>query len=545
MELAPNTFTEFALILALAALIGAVGRLLKQPLIISFIVVGILAGPAGFDILSLEEEVELLAETGIAILLFAVGLKLDVALIRSTGKVAFLTGMGQVIFTSVIGYLIGLLLGYSNITSLYIAIALTFSSTIIIVKLLSDKKEIDSLHGQISLGFLIVQDIVVVLLMIVLSAYGAGAAEESTTTAMLTVFIKGIILLASIALLMKYVLPYLVHQLAKSQELLVLFAIAWAVALAAIGDSIGFSKEVGAFLAGVSLASTHYREVISGRLVALRDFLLLFFFINLGAHLDLSEMGAHILPAFVFSIFVLLGNPLIVLVIMGLMGYRRRTGFLAGLTVAQISEFSLILAALGFSLGHIDSETVGLITLVGLITIGLSTYMIIYSHPIFEKLSPMLKVFEKPVPYREAIAKQMEQKKIDAIVFGLGRYGENIAESLERENYNILGVDFDPIVVQRWQEMGRDARYGDVEDPELAEHLPLKNTKFVISTFPDVNVSISLLKYLRELDFKGKIALTAHRRSDAEKLQKHQADLILLPFAEAAVNIVSKLKSKE
>jgi Kef-type K+ transport system membrane component KefB len=143
---------------------------------------------------------------------------------------------------------------------------------------------------------------------------------------------------------------------------LLLFAISWAVVLATVGAYLGFSKEVGAFLAGISLASTSYREAIASRLVSLRDFLLLFFFIDLGAQLDPSVLGTHVGPALVLSLFVLIGNPLIVMIIMGVMGYRKRTGFLTGLTVAQISEFSLILGALGVSLGHIDAGIMGLIT---------------------------------------------------------------------------------------------------------------------------------------------------------------------------------------
>jgi Kef-type K+ transport system membrane component KefB len=537
-----NPFVEFAYILILAALVGAVGRFFKQPLIVSFIAVGILVGPSGLNLISQHEQIGLLAEMGIAILLFVVGLKLDLTLIKSTGKVALLTGLGQVLFTSFFGYAIGIVLGYSAITSLYIAVALTFSSTIIVVKLLSDKKEIDSLHGQISLGFLIVQDIVVVLVMIMLSALGAGSAEEGTLSAMMMVFVKGVAMLAAVGVLMKYIIPYLTDYLAKSQELLVLFSIAWAVTLAALGDTLGFSKEVGAFLAGISLASTPYREVISGRLIALRDFLLLFFFINLGAHLDLSLLSAQIWPSIIFSIFVLIGNPLIVMVIMGLLGYRRRTGFLAGLTVAQISEFSLILAALGFTLGHIDAETVGLITLVGLITIGLSTYMILYSHPLFEKMSHLLTVFEKKIPFREARMKQMEHLKIDVIIFGLGRYGENMAESLEKEGYSVLGVDFDPGIVSKWQKNGKNAQYGDVEDPDLPELLPLKNAKYIISTFPDVTISLTLYKYLKMFDYKGKIALTAHRKSDAEKMQDIEDAIVLMPFVDAASMVIQKIQ---
>jgi Kef-type K+ transport system membrane component KefB len=182
---------------------------------------------------------------------------------------------------------------------------------------------------------------------------------------------KGLGLLAIVAVLAKYVIPQLVKRLAHSTELLTLFAITWAVFLGAGSEVLGFSKEVGAFLAGVCLASTDYRDAIGARLTSLRDFLLLFFFVDLGARLEWAMVGSQMGPSLVFSLFVLIGNPLIVMVIMGLMGYRRRTGFLAGLTVAQISEFSLIVAALGLGIGHITNDIVGLITLVGVATIFL------------------------------------------------------------------------------------------------------------------------------------------------------------------------------
>ncbi|MFN7135174.1 MAG: cation:proton antiporter, partial [Myxococcales bacterium] len=346
-----NPFVEVAVLLGLAAVLGGAAIRLRQPLIVAFIAVGILAGPSGLAWSQGGAYLQVLAQVGIAVLLFVVGLKLDVQLIRSMGPVALATGLGQVGFTSLVGYVLARLLGMEPVTALYVAVALTFSSTIIIVKLLSDKREIDALHGRIAVGFLIVQDIVVVLVMIGLNAFAAGQGDGGAWRAMGLVVLKGLAMLATLAVLMRFVLTPVLHQLARSPELLVLFAIAWAVTLATAGDALGFSKEVGAFLGGVSLASTPYREVIGARLVSVRDFLLLFFFIQLGAELDLSRVGAQLGAAMVLSVFVLVGNPLIVLAIMGFMGYRRRTSFLAGLTVAQISEFSLILAALGLSLG--------------------------------------------------------------------------------------------------------------------------------------------------------------------------------------------------
>ncbi|HSI90066.1 MAG TPA: cation:proton antiporter, partial [Adhaeribacter sp.] len=484
-----HPFYEFSLILFLAALLGSIGQLLKQPLIVVFIALGILVGPSVLNIVRSKDNIDLLAQIGIAILLFIVGLKLDLRIIRSIGKIALITGLGQVIFTSLIGYFIGLALNFSSMHSFYIAVALTFSSTIIIVKLLSDKKEIDSLHGQIALGFLIVQDIVVIVVMIVLSAL-KQPGEGPMAISIGKIFLAGGSLLLVTLVFMKYIIPRLSAFLARSTEILTLFAIAWAVTLASLGELMGFSGEVGAFLAGISLASSQFKELISSRLVSLRDFLLLFFFVNLGANLNLAAIGSQVPEAAVFSVFVLVGNPLIVLIIMGLMGYRKRTSFLAGLTVAQISEFSLIFAGLGLAVGHISEEIVGLITLVGLITIGLSTYLILYSQQIYGLIAPALGIFERHNPTREQNLHNEKVNCYDLIIFGVGRFGGHIAEKLDQHpDMHYLGVDFDPQVVECWQAKDRHIIYGDLEDPEILEQIPYQSARCIVSTVPDPELS--------------------------------------------------------
>jgi Kef-type K+ transport system membrane component KefB len=541
MDAFANSFYEFAAILGIAALVALVGRFLKQPLIVSFIAVGLIVGPYGIDLLESIEKIELFSEMGITVLLFVVGLKLDVTLIRSTGRVALFSGLGQVIFTSVFGYFIGIALGFEPVVSFYVAVALTFSSTIIIVKLLSDKKEIQSLHGQISIGFLIVQDIVVVVAMIVLTAMGTPT-EYTVWEEIILVILKGVGLIVFILLLMRYVLPRVTALMARTPELLILFAVAWAIGLAALSDFLDFSKEVGAFLGGISLSATPYREVISGRLNSLRDFLLLFFFIHLGSQVNVPLLGEQLIPGIIFSLFVLIGNPIIVMIILGMMGYRKRTGFLAGLNVAQISEFSLILAALGLSLGQIDEETLGLITLVGLFTIGISTYLIMYSHQIYEKIGPALSVFERKNPFKEVDEETMKKSDFDVIIFGLGMYGNNIARSLEEKGFKVFGVDFDPRAVDRWKRKKRAAQYGDADDPELPEILPM-DAQCVVSSLEDKQINLALIKYLKLADYKGHIAVTSYTGRTAKELEKAGADLVLLPFVDAAENIPDKLQS--
>lgn len=547
-----SAFYQVTALLMLAAVTGFVGMLLRQPLIVSFIAVGLVAGPSMLGLVQSDEHIRVLAELGIAVLLFLVGLKLDLKLIRTLGAVSLTTGLGQVLFTSIIGFGIALLLGLSPMTALYVAVALTFSSTIIIVKLLSDKREVDALHGRIALGFLIVQDLVVVLAMMVLSAVGVGAAGDGDLSSELfTMLGLGLLTVILAGLFIRYAATPLVRRLAFSPELLVTFAIGWAALLAVLGDLLGFSKELGGLLAGISLASTPVREALIARLSSLRDFLLLFFFIALGAQLDLSLLGGQVGPAIVLSLFVLIGNPLIVMIIMGFMGYRKRTGFLAGLTVAQISEFSLIFMAMGLALGHVGNEALGLVTLVGLITIALSVYMITYSHALYAWLEPALGLFERRRPYREEnpASSNMRKTSYDFILFGLGRYGRAIAQNLLQTGNNILVVDFNPDAVRRWRALGHDAIYGDASDANFIGMLPLEHTRWVVAAMQQHDIGLALedpryalIHSLKEHRFQGKIAVATHHTDEIGILQEKGADLVFLPFKDAADRAVEKMQ---
>ncbi len=552
MDLAFDTaFYEISVLVLLAAVVGAAGLIARQPLIVAFIAVGVLAGPDAFGIVSSTEFIDTLSQISIAVLLFLVGLKLDVTLVRSLGRVALATGLGQVIFTAVFGFLICLALGIDWVTALFIGVALTFSSTIIIVKLLSDKREIGALHGKIALGFLIVQDIFVVLAMVALSAVGVGAAAEGGATANILVLVVGAAaMLAFIAAFIRYLADPLTHFVSRSPELLVIAAVGWAIGLAALGDAIGFGKELGGLLAGVSLASTPFRDAIGSRLTSLRDFLLLFFFIALGSGLELSTLGAQIGPAIVLSLFVLIGNPLIVLAIMGYLGYRKRTGFLAGLTVAQISEFSLIFMAMGVSLGQVGEEAMGLVTLVGLVTIALSVYMITWSHKLYELCEPILGIFERRDAFREVAVERegATSRQHDFVIFGLGRYGQRLGTFLAERGYRVLGVDFDPEALAAWRGLGMEAMFGDATDPDFVSHLSLEGVRGVISAVPrdrntltDTDAQLTLLHGLRASSFPGQIVLSANTAAEAEALRTRGANLVLTPFDDAAEYAVERL----
>jgi Kef-type K+ transport system membrane component KefB len=534
-----SSFLQLGLILVLAAVMGAGAKFARQPVIVAYIFAGILAGPTFLGLVSDVEEVRLLAQIGIAVLLFLVGLKLDLHLIKTTGVIALLTGVGQVVFTSVIGYVILLALGFEALPALYIAVALTFSSTIIIVKLLSDKRELDQLHGRIAVGFLIVQDILVIVAMVVIVAIGSpeGTAEQ---TPILFIFLGSIAFLLAVAVLAKWVLPRVFRWLAKSAELTLLFGVTWAITLAGISATIGLSMEIGAFVAGVALASTPYRESLGARMISLRDIMILFFFIELGAALDFSNALDQIWPALVLSAFVLIGNPIIVMVIMGVMGYRAQVSFKAGLAVAQISEFSLILIALGYNLGQVDETVLSLVTIVGVVTITASTYLILYSEQLYQRLAPWLQVFERRAKDQLADT-EVQAHPYDAIVIGAGRLGSEVVAGLRSRNAKLLVVDIDPQALQRLKATNVDTLYGDVSDPDFAASLPIHEANTVVCAVPEYSVNLLLLETLQRYEYEGSICLTAMDDRSAAMLGENSGVEVIRPLRMAAKSVVKTL----
>ncbi len=529
---------DVALVLLLAAIVGTLALLARQPLILAFLAVGILVGPSAFGFIQDGATIHFLGQLGVTMLLFLVGMRLDPRELRRLGLMAGLIGSAQAVATAALGFGLALLLGFDLLTALYVGVALTFSSTIIIVKLLSDRRELDTLHGRIAVGVLIVQDLLVIAVFTVLSFSGTGT--DFSWTSVLSLILRAVLLIAGAWLAVRLARLWLLDQLAHSKEFLGTAAIAWAVALAAAAEWAGLSMELGAFVAGVTFATTAYRDAIGSRLTALRDFLVLFFLVDLGGFLDWGVLGDQLVPALILSAFVLLGKPLILLTIMGAAGYRRRTSFLTGLSMAQISEFSLIMVALGLGLGHITTEAVGLVTLVALITIAASTYLILFGPRLAVWMEPSLRWFERVTPWRE-VDEEPETPGFDVILFGLGRFGQELHHALVDRDQTVLAFDQDPAMLRQARSHGIDAKYGDAHDPEFAAVLPLADTQWVVSTVPDAEVNRSLVAALRHFDFRGRIALTAHTADGVKLLDAASPDRVLLPFHDAAETAADQL----
>ena len=452
-----------------------------------------------------------------------VGLEINYTSLRLIGKPALIIGLGQLIFTFVIGFLIALFFGFNNLISAYIAIALTFSSTIVVVKLLSEKKDLNSLYGKLSVGLLLVQDFVAILILIFLS--GIETDKGLIFADIFLTVIKGGTLFALMLILGKKIFPKIFDKIARSQELLFLTSLAWLFIVAAGVEKIGFSLEIGGFLAGLALANSAEHFEISGRIKPLRDFFILIFFAILGSSIIFSGFNGLILPIIIFSLFVLIGNPLIVLIIMWLLGYRKRTSFLTGLTVAQISEFSLVLAALGFKLGHINKDVISLITAVGVITIALSSYLIIHADSIFRRLSPYLKFFERKNLKEDEF--QIKEFNKPIILIGSHRTGQSIAFNLPKED--LLIIDFDPEVIAQLKKRGFNYLFGDITDLEIMEKANLDEAKLIISTSPDLEDNLTLLSGMKNVATKPKIVVRARTEDEAKILYQNNADYVLLP----------------
>lgn len=536
-----EVFVELTLIILIATCVAVVMKLLKQPLIVGYIFAGILAGPYFFNVLHAKHEIELFSKLGIAVLLFIVGLNLNPRVIREVGKVSLLTGVGQVLVTSVIGFGIALVLGIDRIAAMYVAIALTLSSTIIVLKLLTDRGDLQRLYGKIAIGFLLVQDIIATFILLFVSSFSKGSDTDIVLTVGL-LLLKGIQLTIALYLISEYVLPRLSKFIASSSELLFLFSMTWGLGLASLFSVLGFSVEIGALIAGVMLSLTPFSYEISARLKPLRDFFVVLFFVLLGSQMVLADFAKLISPALLLSIFVLFGNPIIMIMLLNLLGYKRRTGFMAGLAVAQISEFSLILAALGFNMGHISQEVLSLITLVGLITIAGSSYLMQYSDVLYPRVEKFLKLLELRKSNKREINATGES--YECILFGFDRGGRDFVTTFEKLGKPFLIVDFDPSSINRLQDAQVPFRFGDAEDVEFLDELQLDRVKLIVSTIPEIKTNLLLTKKIRSVNEKAIIVILCHNTDQATALYEAGATYIVMPHylgTKYASHLIAKL----
>ncbi|MES2876635.1 MAG: cation:proton antiporter [Patescibacteria group bacterium] len=528
-------FTELSIVLVLVAAVSVAMRLLRQPLILGYILTGILVGPLLLDVIHAKEAFEGFSEIGIALLLFIIGLGMNAAVIKSLGKVSITTA--AVIFTTVggMGVLASYLMGFDMTTALVMGVALFFSSTIVILKVLSDKREISRLHGQIAIGVILVDDIVATLAIVAVTAASNGGLGPAELIPMAAKAVGlGVLLFVAGA----YVIPKFSKSLAKSQELLFIFAVAWGFGIASLFGVFGFSHEVGALFAGVALASLPYATEMSTRLKPLRDFFVVLFFVTLGERFVFDDLATTLIPALVLSAIVLIGKPLFTMASLGLLGYTKLTSFKAGIHLSQVSEFSIVLVVLAVQTELIDTRAASVMTLVALITIGVSSYLMKYDDKLYRRTHRLLSLFERKRPSE----RRQKRGLYDAILFGYHHGGHEFLHLFRDMKQRYLVVDYDPEVIEHLEAQGIRHAYGDATDTEFLEEINAGHAKFVASTVIDRRVNMLILGYLHR--YSTDITFICHARTyeDALELYEHGAAYVILPRFLGSEYITSHIK---
>lgn len=518
-----SVFSELSLIIALGAGVAFVMRVLRQPLIIGHIITGILVGPSFLHLIKSTEIIGTFSSIGIALLLFIIGLGLNPRVIGEVGRVAGIVGGVQVFLTGLAGYAAGLLLGFGTKESLFLGIAVSFSSTIIILKLLSDKREQSRLYGKIVVGILIVQDLVAAIALLLLAAQGGD--QGFSVSQLVSLIGKGILIAIPLFLISSHILPRMHRTIAGSQEFLFLFSIGWGFGSAALFEHAGFSLEIGALIGGVSLATLPYAQEMGARLRPLRDFFVVVFFISLGTLLTFNDIGRYIPSILVLLLIVILVKPFIVLASMGLMGYTKQTSFKAASSLAQVSEFSLVFLILGLNEGQISADLVTIVTVVTLLSIAYSTYIIIYADAIFSYFEHHLGLFER----RKKKYEQISKHHYDLVLFGYRKGGHEFLRVFQSLKKPFIVIDYDPEIIDSLEHSKIDYLYGDATDLELLKETGIEHSKLIVSTINDHDTNVFLVTLLSQMNPHAVILCHAGDVKQAEELYELGASYVMMP----------------
>lgn len=524
-----HIFLEVSLILIVATVTGVLAKVLRQPIIPAYILAGILLGPSAFNVIQSAELLEVLSRFGIAFLLFLVGIELDLRKFLKIGRVAIVAGFMQMTFAVGAGYVLIRILGFNSIEAILLALALGFSSTIIGLKLIGEKKELDTLYGQIVIGMMLTQDFIAVFILLFFDVFTVQTGITIETVQLIGEIIVKAVVLFSVALLSaKFVLQRVFTYFANSAELLFLGAISWCLVFALLAMYFGFSIEVGSLLAGVSLSLLPYSYEISYRIKSLRDFFLPVFFAVLGGQLVFTG-GMNIFgPALILSLLVLVASPLLVMVVLIWMGYRARTGVQAGIAISQISEFSFILMALAFSKGVIDHDLVTLVASIGLITMTVSSYMFEYSDNIYALFGKWLKRFERGRK-EDTVGHNDQSMKGHIILFGFHALGDRTYHALTHAEQSVVVVDHNPNTIEVLKKQNIPHMYGSMSDDEVLDRLCVNAASAVISTVHSTHDTLELLEYIQHHDIKTKVIVTAFTIADALYYYKRGAHYVIVP----------------
>ncbi len=527
---------SIGLIIIVAAFFALVMKSLRQEMIPAYIIAGLIIGPLVLGLVKNTILISVFAEIGIAFLLFVAGLEISISKLKETSLGSVLAGCFQIAIIGAATFFISQALGFSLITGIYLALILSFSSTILVIKLLADKYEVNTLHGRIIISILLIQDIVAIFALALLS-------KEFSSYFIFIALTKLVLMLSFAFILNKTVLKPLFKFSSKSPELLFIVAIAFLFLFAAFSYLLGFSIIIGSFIAGLALANLHYKTEIESKIRPLRDFFAIIFFVSLGMLLTSFNIIPIIIPFLIFLALVLIAKPLIIAFFVRIVGYKRRTSALTGFGLAQISEFSLILAFQGLLLGMLTQEIFTIVVLIAIVSMGLTPYFIKGSMTLYSKTIGSLWLLDKLPTFREKTRYKGEKKKT-VLLIGCHRMGSIFLKKLKKYHHKILAVDFNPEIIKSLENKNISAIYGDISNTEILNHLPLKRLRVVISTIPRKEDNLLIIGYFKKFWPRIFIVVTAQNIDGALEMYKEKADYVMLPLittAEMSVNMIKKL----
>jgi len=529
---------NLGLMVGAAAVLVLLTRRLKVPTILAYIAAGLLLGPAT-GLVEITHAVELIAEVGIALLLFLVGMELNFERVKDAGPVAVVVALAQMGVTFAVGLGAALLLGFGVGVAVALGVALMFSSTVVVVKMLAEQNETQTLYGRIAIGVLLMQDLVVVVVLTVLAGMGNPDALEVTALARSLggAFLGMGVLLAAALLASKYVLPAPFRWMAGMPGGLFVWALLWCFVFVAAAEALHLSVEIGAFLAGISLAQLPNIADLERRVHPLVNFFVAVFFVSLGIQMELGAAAEHLGTVVVFSLLALVGKPVLIAALVAWRGQGRYAAFTAGVTLAQISEFSLIFAAMALSVGLIDAGVLSLIAVVGLVTIGASAVLALRSDALYARAN-RAGLLRWLGPEREGEG-GAEALSGHVIVVGMNPLGRRIVEALHARGEPVLAVDTDPAKLDG---LPVPTLHGDAASAAVLHEANLDGARLLVSAL-QIETANNLIAYrCREAGIP--CAIHAFDRSVAADLAELGVDFLIQSKTTGTKQIVRELGAR-
>jgi Kef-type K+ transport system membrane component KefB len=529
---------DITLCILFAWVLGLLAHFSRQPLILAYLIAGFFIGPFGMGWVKSQESIQIISELGLIFMLFMIGLEIDLKKIVRAGKVILFAAGGQLLGGCLLGILffvgIGLSMGSGGkFDALYLCVACALSSTVIIVKVLYEKRELDTLPGRITLGVLVLQDIFAILFL----AVQPSLDNLQVSVILLSIFRVGVLVATAMAL-SRYVLPRLFHQIARRPELILLGALAWCFLIGEIAEKLHLSREMGSLVAGVSLSTFPYALDVTAKVTTLRDFFITLFFVALGMTIPIPGLSVIGL-ALIIAAFTVVSRVVTTFTPLYLMKQGLRASLLPAINLAQISEFSLVVIQTGVAANHITTQTANAVSFAFVVLAVLSTFVMMRSDQVTRSLiGPLKRIGIRDLDHVHSAEAGHEEgghgETRRIVILGFFRAASALLAEIERQDQSLLEqisvIDFNPLVFRTLTDRGLHVIYGDISNVDTLVHAGIGKAEIIILSVPDsllVGASNEkLVRHVRTLNPTAKIVATADFLSDVKDLYAAGADYV-------------------